>query len=78
MSEPTSDDTENNSKVIASSYLLADRVEHLEQVVAHLLESHKDMLEYFTEMVTAVKEMESERMKQEQVTGVQAVGDCDV
>tara|TARA_R110002020_G_scaffold88918_2_gene217788 strand:+ start:223 stop:414 length:192 start_codon:yes stop_codon:yes gene_type:complete len=56
MPEPINNDAENTSKM-HNSWLLADRVEYLEQVVAHLLESHKDMLGYFTEVVTAVKEI---------------------
>ena len=56
MSEPMNNDAEGTSKV-HTSWLLTDRVDHLERVVTHLLESHKDMLEYFTEAVTAIKEI---------------------
>ena len=63
MSEPTNNDAESTSKVY-TSWLLADRVEYLERVVTRLLESHKDMLEYLTEVATAVKEISDDNSEE--------------
>ena len=59
MSETINNDAENTSKV-PTGWLLADRVEHLEQVATHLLESHKNMRKQFIELVEAVTEYNKE------------------
>ena len=51
MSEPADDDQQK------TSWLLTDRVDYLEQVVTHLLETRKDMLEYFSVVLAAIKEI---------------------
>ena len=53
MSEPTIVDAEN----VEQEVTLEDRVEELEGRVTGLLEAHKNMLEHFREMITAVTEI---------------------
>ena len=59
MSETINNDAENTSKV-PTGWLLADRVEYLEQVATHPLESHKNMRKQFIELVEAVTEYNKE------------------
>tara|TARA_R110000824_G_scaffold64253_2_gene167947 strand:+ start:1402 stop:1593 length:192 start_codon:yes stop_codon:yes gene_type:complete len=59
MSETINNDAESTSKV-PTSWPISARVEYLEKAVAHLLESHKDMLEYLVEAITAVREISND------------------
>ena len=54
MPESTDDDAER------TSWLLVDRVDYLEQVATHLLETNKIILEYLSEVLNTIKVMSNE------------------
>tara|TARA_R110000851_G_scaffold136057_1_gene271674 strand:+ start:27 stop:209 length:183 start_codon:yes stop_codon:yes gene_type:complete len=56
MSKPTIIDAED----VEQEATLEDRIEELEGRVIGLLEGHKNLLEHFREMVTAVAEISEE------------------
>ena len=60
---------------------MEERIEQMEKQLELIGEALEKMVEHIRDMhaiVIKLSTIESERMKQEQVTGVQAVGDYDV
>ena len=63
MSEPTIIDAED----VEQEFTIEGRVEELEGLVRGLLESHKNILEHFREMVLAVTEVATAATTEEEV-----------